>query len=196
MAEKKYLLLYKNIKEKILSGEYCAGEKLPSKRVVADRSGYSLITVEQAYAMLVDEGYVYPRQRSGYYVCKLDLFPGTKPSESLRLFTLLDESVVPPAHDFEYSLWFKTVRKVLSEKSDRLFAKSPGKGCASLRNAIAEYLLRYRNMVAPPDRIIIGSGAEQLYETVVKILGRDKIYGIEHPSYSQIEAGVFFLDLR
>ena len=39
-----------------------------------------------------------------------------------------------------------------------------------------------------PENIIIGSGAEQLYALAVKVLGRDKIYGIENPSYSQIEA--------
>ena len=188
MAEKKYFSIYKKIKEKILSGEYSAGEKLPSKRVIADTSGCSVITVELAYAMLIDEGYIYSRQRSGYFVCELDLFSGSAASEKKQFFTLLDESIPHPAGDFEYSLWFKTVRKVISEKSDRLFVKSPGKGCAALRNAIAEYLLRYRNMVAPPERIIIGSGAEQLYETVVKILGREKVYGIEYPSYSQIEA--------
>ena len=43
-------------------------------------------------------------------------------------------------------------------------------------------------MVADPRCIIIGSGAEQLYETVVKILGRELVYGIEDPSYEQIEA--------
>ena len=66
--------------------------------------------------------------------------------------------------------------------------KSPGKGCAVLRNAIADYLYRYRGMRADPARIIIGSGSEQLYEIAVKIFGRDKIYGIEDPSYSQIKA--------
>ena len=56
MKEKKYLTLYIRIKNKILSGEYKAGEKLPSKRILADRNGCSLITVETALAMLADEG--------------------------------------------------------------------------------------------------------------------------------------------
>ena len=43
-------------------------------------------------------------------------------------------------------------------------------------------------MIAQPRQIIIGSGAEQLYETVVKLLGREITYGIEDPSYSRIEA--------
>ena len=55
---KKYLKLYNIVKEKIITGEYKAGEKLPSKRVMADMSGYSSITVEAAYNMLSDEGYI------------------------------------------------------------------------------------------------------------------------------------------
>ena len=185
--EKKYLTLYHNIKEKILSGEYKSGEKLPSKRVMADKSGCSVITVETAYNMLSDEGYIAPMERCGYYVCELDLFPSTE--KKTTAFTYLDEDAYETEkNDFEYSVWFKTIRKVISEKGDELFAKSPSKGCAVLRNAIADYLLRYRGMVAEPERIIIGSGAEQLYETAVKILGRNKIYGIEDPSYEQIEA--------
>ena len=90
--------------------------------------------------------------------------------------------------DFESSVWIKTVRKVISDDEKRLFVKSPNKGVNALRNAIADYLYRYRGMIAEPERIIIGSGAEQLYETVVKVLGRDKIYGIENPSYAQINA--------
>ena len=64
--------------------------------------------------------------------------------------------------------------------------RSPNEGCAILRNSIASYLLRYRGLFAQPEQIIIGSGAEHLYGTVVRILGADKIYGIEDPSYHQI----------
>lgn len=189
MKNKKYLSLYKIIKNKIISGEYKPGEKLPSKRTMADLNGCSVITAEKAYEILADEGYVVPVERSGYFVCELDVFAAEK-TESLKqtLFHIDEKEKTFSSGDFEHSLWFKTVRKVISEKGDKLFIKSPGEGCAVLRNAIADYLLRYRGMLAQPRQIIIGSGAEQLYETVVKILGRDKIYGIEDPSYKQIEA--------
>ena len=138
--------------------------------------------------MLADEGYIISRERSGYFVSELDVFPAEKSGENAVFSRLEETGDIPEGEDFEYSLWFKTVRKVISEKGNRLFVKSPGEGCAVLRNAIADYLLRYRGMIATPERIIIGSGSEQLYETVVKILGRDKVYGIENPSYVQIEA--------
>lgn len=189
MNGKKYLYVYRMIKDKITQGEYRAGDKLPSKRVTADKTGCSVITVEKAYNMLSDEGYIISKQRSGYFVCELDTFFTDNTAPCRTGFTPLDENESShQSHDFEYSLWFKTIRRVISEKGDRLFVKSPNKGCAVLRNAIADYLLRYRGMLAEPERIIIGSGSEQLYETVVKILGRDKVYGIENPSYSQIEA--------
>ena len=188
MKEKKYLSLYVKIKNQILSGEFKAGEKLPSKRVLADINGVSVITVETALGMLSDEGYITPQQRSGYYVCSTVAYAPQRWDLPFNLKPLPEESQVESADDFEYSVWFKTVRKVISEKERLLFVKSPGKGISVLRNEISKYLLRYRGMMAQPEQILIGSGSEQLYEIIVKILGRDKIFGIENPSYPQIEA--------
>ncbi len=181
---KKYYETYKEIKNKILAGQFHAGEKLPSKRVMADRSGYSIITIQKAYEMLEDEGYIIPKERMGYFVCEIDAIQNERSSDiNIEYLSEPTDCQIP---DFEYSVWFKTVRKVISEKGNLLFAKAPGKGCEILRNAIADYLLRYRGMVADPKRIIVGSGAEQLYETAVKVLGRNKIYGIEDPCYHRI----------
>ena len=186
---KKYVALYRTIKERIINGEYKAGSKLPSKRVMTDKTGYSVITVEKAYSMLIEEGYIIAKERSGYYVCVPDIPGIEKKQKHIPAIKYLEEDLTDmPSADFEYSLWFKTIRKVIAEKGNTLFVKSPNKGCAGLRNAISEYLLRYRGMVAQPQQIIIGSGSEQLYESVITILGRDKIYGIEDPSYKQIEA--------
>lgn len=188
MKEKKYLTLYGNIKEKILSGEYKVGEKLPSKRVMADMCGVSVITVQLAYSLLADEGYIEPRERSGYFVSGIDVFPRAESKAKSNTVRLNEPKIQVTDIDFEASLWFKTVRKVISERGSLLFTKPPNKGCETLRNAIADYLLRYRGMTADPRYIIIGSGSEQLYETALKVLGRDKTYAIEDPSYSQIEA--------
>ena len=189
MKDKKYYSLYSDLKGKILSGDYPAGAKLPSKRIMSDKSGYSLITVERAYAMLEDEGYISARERSGYFVSQIDAPTAHSSSITSAPFPHIKENHDLPAdRDFEYSLWFKTLRKVISERGEELFVRSPSQGCPILRNAIADYLHRYRGMAADPHRIIIGSGSEQLYEMAVKILGRQKIYGIEDPSYSQIRA--------
>lgn len=188
MKEKKYYSLYASLKNKIIDGEYRAGERLPSKRVMADLTGYSLITVETAYAMLTDEGYIRSKERSGYFVCQVDALPTPTKERKREKINYVNDAPTEKSSDFECSVWFKAVRKVIAVYGDRLFEKAPSRGCAVLRNAIADYLLRYRGMSAQPERIIIGSGSEQLYETALKVLGRDKIIGIEDPSYGQISA--------
>ena len=181
----KYYQLYRTLKARILSGTYKPGEKLPSKRVLADREGVSVITVERACQMLADEGYIQTRERQGCFVSDARLQPPSHiPSEPIAY---LPEPSAPPEDDLAYSAWFRTVRRVLTEKGSLLFVKAPMQGCAVLRNEIAAYLARYRHINAQPRQIVIGSGAEQLYEIVVRIFGREKIYGIEEPSYRQIE---------
>ena len=182
---KKYYNLYEKLKKQIISGEYKPYDKLPSKRVTSLITGYSQITVQNAYALLEQEGYIVSKERSGYYVCDINAFDVSKSKNTLR--TMLEEPKADESEQFEYSLWFKTVRKVIGERYTELFIKAETAGCAVLRNAISNYLARYRGMIAEPKRIIIGSGAEQLYEIAVKLIGRDKIYGIENPSYKQIE---------
>lgn len=205
----KYYYLYSAIKEDILSGALKKNEKLPSKRSLAEHLGVSLITVETAYQMLKDEGYIESRERSGYYVTELkllrkkvnlerelellehgdrkqlQLLESKREEQGERLGQELDKNIQEKSL-FPESVYFKTVRSVLNDYSSELLEKSPNEGCAILRNAIAKYLLRYRGIFAQPEQIIIGSGAEHLYSTVVRMFGNDKIYGLENPSYQQI----------
>lgn len=182
----KYYYLYAAIKEDILLGNLKKNEKLPSKRSLAEHLGISLITVETAYQMLKEEGYIESRERSGYFVTELKLV--ARPKEQNRQLKLLqEEQTQETGAMFPESLYFKTVRSVLTEYSGRLLQKSPNEGCVILRNAIANYLLRYRGIFAQPEQIIIGSGAEHLYNVVVRMFGNEMVYGLEDPSYSQIQ---------
>ncbi len=187
-SESKYYYIYKQIKQDILSGNLQKNEKLPSKRTLAEHLGVSLITVENAYQMLKEEGYVETRERSGYFVCEINAMErSTNAGQKLQLLPLEQHTADEDKRKFPYSLYFKTVRSVISEYGEELLLRSPNEGCAILRNSIAQYLMRYRGLFAQPEQIIIGSGAEHLYGTVVRILGREKIYGIENPSYHQIQ---------
>jgi GntR family transcriptional regulator/MocR family aminotransferase len=79
------------------------------------------------------------------------------------------------------------MRKVLSERGELLLEKSPNCGCAELREAIRRYLARNRGIRVDMEQIIIGSGSEYLYSLIVELLGRQRIYAIESPSYKKIE---------
>ena len=67
-----YEYLYRRIREDILSGALAVGEKLPSKRALAEHLGVSVITVEGAYQQLEAEGYVHTRPRSGFFVSRVE----------------------------------------------------------------------------------------------------------------------------
>ena len=74
-----YEQLYRAIRADILSGQLAGGEKLPSRRALAEHLNVSKITVETAYAQLLAEGYVTARQRSGYYVEQLSALQPAEP---------------------------------------------------------------------------------------------------------------------
>ena len=63
-----YEQLYAALKSDIERGRFRMGEKLPSKRQIAQACGVSVITAEAAYAQLAAEGHIVSRQRSGYFV--------------------------------------------------------------------------------------------------------------------------------
>ena len=65
---KKYVEIYELYRNDILKGVYKKGDKLPSKRVAADRHSVSTITIERAYELLDEEGYVRSEEKRGYFV--------------------------------------------------------------------------------------------------------------------------------
>ena len=181
-----YLFLYQQIREDIITGRLPAKTRLPSKRALAAHNGVSVITVENAYRLLADEGYILSRERSGYFVCDLKTLPAAPPAAARPA------AVPPPAvtadPDFPFSTLCKIMRQVISQYGEALLVKPPHNGCEVLRAAIADFLRRYRGMTVDPSRIVIGSGAEYLYMMIVQLLGRERIYGVESPSYEKIRA--------
>ena len=64
--------LYFQLKARILDGNLTPNQKLPSKRSLASHLGVSVITVQNAYEQLIDEGYVYSAEKRGYFVTELE----------------------------------------------------------------------------------------------------------------------------
>ena len=62
-----YLQLYEQLRNDIVTGVIEPGARLPSKRLLAEETGVSVITAEHALAALVDEGYAEARERSGFF---------------------------------------------------------------------------------------------------------------------------------
>ena len=139
-----------------------AGAKLPSKRVLAEHLSVSVSTVEQAYDLLVSEGYVRARKGSGFYVAKSAKAIGY--INPFAIATDEEDSWQAPSIDFKANrcslnlfpkdTWLRVMRRTLSEGNASLFETVPFNGLAQLREAIAQYLYEFKGIYTSPDSII------------------------------------------
>ncbi len=190
---KKYISIYEKLKKDITDGIYKTGSKLPSKRTLADEWGVSIITVEHAYELLSEEGYIESVEKSGYFVSfeTGDLYFGksdnAKASNNDSEIISYSSKSEEECNYISFDIYAKAVRKVLSMNPYEVLEKSPSFGINKLRISICDYLKRSRNISVKKEQILIGAGAEYLYSMIVRTLGRDKIYGVETPGYSRIK---------
>ena len=203
--QRKYRFLYHAIRRDILAKKLLPGERLPSKRALAEHLGLSLSTVGSAYAALLDEGYLEVKARSGFFVSALAIpesgsvtpaatadFQSADENTTSSPATSETESAVPHASlgdlsaDFPFTPFSHIVRDVLLRFPNELLARPENQGVLHFRAAISAYLLRYRGMQADPAQIVIGSGTEYLYGLVAQLLPLAALYGIEAQSYEKI----------
>lgn len=199
-SESLYQHLYKCIKNDILQGVLAVGEKLPSKRSFAKNLGISTITVENAYAQLISEGYLYSIPKKGFFVADCNLQINNCHDRKLPEITtdnlhltaqnstyFVDfSSNQTDLENFPFSIWAKLIRELLHENRLELLTNPPSGGILPLRKAIANHLLAFRGMHVLPEQIIIGAGTEYLYGLLIQLLGNEKHYGVEDPGYKKI----------
>lgn len=195
-----YEQLYRQIRDKIISGELSFGEKLPSKLRLAESLGLSKNTVETAYEQLAVEGYIDPRPKRGFFVCfqdKLGSRPagrplgqadpmenaGIQPDDGVRFFADFNPGWIDPAY-FPYAKWRKYCREALDDSSGQILQIGDNKGEYRLRVQLAEYLRCARGARCRPEQIIVGAGMEVLLSQLHMLLGRDACYGLEDPGYA------------
>ena len=195
--ESLYEYLYQQIKQDILSHQLNPGEKLPSKRALAEHLNISTITVENAYSQLMAEGYIYSKPKSGFYVSsiapsehagvKAEASLSEKPQNTSKTHYFADfVSNSTAKQSFPFHMWAKLLRKTMSENVDGLLLNSPSIGIWELRQEIARYLLQFRGMNVSPEQIVVGAGTEYLYGIILQLLGRNRTYALEDPGYQKI----------
>lgn len=187
-----YEQLYDFIKTDILQGTLRTGEKLPSKRKLAEHLGVSVVTVETAYGQLMAEGYIQSEEKRGYFVSQVDESPSKRtarpivPEEVEPSFFMDFQSNHIHPEQFPFSIWAKMMRNEILEQDKRLLQPLKYNGVPQLRSAIADYLYQVRGMQVHPDQILIGAGTEYLYNLLIQLLGRNKVYAVEDPGYKTI----------
>lgn len=183
-----YEALYRCIRGDILSGKLTPGQKLPSKRALSTNLKVSKITVEGAYNQLLAEGYIRSEEKIGYFVEEVEHArqqPVVWEEAKTVRRELLDLTANGPVK-FPFSVWSKLQREVMLDLGEQLLQATDNQGLPALRQAIAAHLSAFRGMQVHPNNILIGAGTDFLYNLLIQLLGRDKIYAVEEPGYSKI----------
>ena len=148
--------LYKGVVDWFLGqmsqGELSPGEKMPSLRKLSKQLELSLNTVIHGYEILMEEGWIESRPKSGYFVCHK--------TQSRTAHVLAGDKVARFAESEQKMAWSAlSHRAALVDQSDAFLNPSPragepdlpvlGKGHLAVREAVAEHLRKVAITVHP-----------------------------------------------
>lgn len=188
-----YDYLYQQVRDDILRGAIASGQRLPSKRALAQHLGVSVVTVEAAYAQLVAEGYVRSRARSGYFACEVPagIVPMTGVGADVPSAPAVDDGAdLTSSSAFSGDaarLWARALRHTLaSEPEEEAFAPAPAQGSLRLRRAIASHLRATRGLAVDPACVVVGAGAQMLDVMISQLVGIGREFAVEDPGYVRL----------
>lgn len=182
-----YDQLYRHIAGQIRSGALKAGEKLPSKRRLSERLRLSLTTVERAYALLADEGYLEARPRSGYRVAPVltslpaEVPPAPPPPAKREELNECFSTSAVDTSVFPYATWARLTREAVYENPE-LLQRGDGQGDWAFRGTLAGFLHQYRGVNCTPEQIVLGAGVEGLMWVLLQLLPQ-AVFALEDPGY-------------
>lgn len=187
------------IEQKIKSGAYPPGHRLPSVREIMAQYGLSATTVQNGYAHLVISGLVESIPKSGYYVS------GTQPVISIpapvveRDATYLHKlSLITSRHagrrastEFNVAapgdllipqkLLLRTMQQVIREQGASLLRYDAPTGNASLRQSISLHLSQHHTMVHADELLITDGALQALYIALAAVCRPGDVVAVESP---------------
>ena len=197
-----YLEIYEYVIDKIKNKEWLSNSKIPSKRKLGEAFNVSLITVATALEQLESEGYIYSKERVGYFVCDIEILTKHEAIDNYQLETINDDYLFDFRNNngdilnFPFTNWQKIERKILNDNKELLFNKPQSFGEQPLRKAIANYLNNNLAMNVSYKQVIITSGSDNSYNNLINFFGRKKKYGLEDPGYQNISSIYKLNDLK
>lgn len=198
-----YRQLYAHIRNLIQNGVLQSGAKLPSIRSLMQQLSISKTTIETAYHMLLEEGFVISKERSGLVVvgplaahsaasaADLDrsqqaAHPDRPLRESVQE-SVVDFSLLTVDRDiFPLRLWKSIMGESLSINSGAIHQYGDAQGEYELRESLARYLHQSRGAVCSPEQIVIGSGISYSFQLLARLLDDHTVTGIERPGIAQV----------
>lgn len=188
-----YKQIYLKLRKDIMQGYLKKGDRLPSIRSCEQLFKVSKTSVERAYQLLLDEGYISSRPQAGYYVdvdeehvrMRLSLLQNVQRNPAYRIrYDFRSQSM---DHDaFDMTLWKKYLKEVL-ELHQVITTYGDAQGEVSLREALQKYAYSMRGVLCDVDAILIGASFQSLLFLLCGLLDKQMIVGMEKSGFSQAE---------
>ncbi len=155
--------LFENLRGRILDGLWRHGEKLPGTRLIARDAGVSRWTAVVAIDMLIAEGLVEARQRSGTYVAwqgqsRKDDQSRVQPAAPRP--SLPFALGVPALELFPTHVWRRLQARRWRQMPPEALDDGDSQGWPALRQAIAEYAATIRGIHCTAEQVIVVSSVE------------------------------------
>ncbi|WP_027415444.1 PLP-dependent aminotransferase family protein [Aneurinibacillus terranovensis] len=195
-----YDQVYDYLLNRIARGEWKEHDKLPSIRMLAQQLNVHRLTVFRAYQLLKDNGKVYVKDKSGYYVqpnfrMAVDHGEDSPISSYFQKSHLSEIHQVPVTYQFSKALidpnllpnlyFSHYVKKVFDLYPKVLGTYSTVQGDEELRETLARYFSKRHRFHVSADELLITSGAQQAIDLISKILIKPKdAVLLERPTYS------------
>jgi GntR family transcriptional regulator/MocR family aminotransferase len=183
---KKYIEIYNYYKTLILSHQIKSGDKMPSVRKATKLFDVSKTTIQNAYFELQANGYIISAPKSGYYVSDFVAQTKneniTKNEKSLIKYDL--KSGDADKDSFNLNLWQRYIKSALRQQ-DRLLSYSEVQGEQDLREALSDYIREKRNVVASPERIVVGAGVQCLLNILCSLIKERETVSFPDESFYQ-----------
>lgn len=197
-----FMQVYEYAMSRIEREQWKAHDKLPSIRLLAQELGVHRLTVYRAYQLLKQDGKVYVKEKSGYYVRPADpnqsgaQTEDVRPVSAPRLKNELSEiHELPVTYQFSQALidpnllpnlfLSEYVKKVFDSYPKLLGTYSTAQGDEELREALSRYMARHHRVQLTASEMLITTGAQQAIDLLSRIYIRsmDPIL-VERPTYS------------
>lgn len=197
-----YRQIYLRIRAAIEAGRLAPGDRVPSARSMASERGCARGTVEEAYQLLVAEGYLVRRGAAGSAVSPELASPAASwrppPARGRRMPSTPKRSVaapvatqaspflmgVPALDAFPKAQWTRLAARQSRRLDGRHLLYPDPLGYAPLRESLARYLAVGRGIACAPDQIIITAGYKGALElATLVLLKRGGTVWMEDPGY-------------
>lgn len=173
--------IYQSLRDGIFSGRIRPGEALPSTRALAGHLAVARSTVNEAYEMLLAEGFITSRQGAPTRVAG-DLLlehPAPQPQAAAppvpitRPFLADFRTGQPDLRSYPRYAWNRLMRQAAGELPLEQLGYTGPDGLPVLREQIAAWLYRSRGLNVEPRSIFITAGATHALHLLAGLLYKD-----------------------